>query len=615
MFDLHSFLAPTSSSTSAIVPDVSRPEYPRPLMVREQWLNLNGLWEFAFDDADEGLQSQWQNAPAFDRQIGVPFAYQTELSGIHDKGIHEVVWYARNFEVPKEWRDGDLLLHFGAVDYRTTIWLNGEEVGHNQGGHVPFAFDVAPYLKDGSNRLVLRVEDRQDTHQPRGKQASSGIAKGCDYFCTTGIWQTVWLEPVSPVRISELRVTPHLEDAAFEIRVFLHAPSLGWRLEVEAIEDGRVISRAVEETASASARLRLGIPEPKAWSPQTPHLYDLRVRLYQGEKLLDEVWSYGGLRSVQVKNGKIWLNGQPVYLAMVLDQGYWPDGGMTAPSDDALRADVEWTKKFGFNGARKHQKLEDPRWLYWCDRLGLLVWSEMANARSWSPKAEEWFTAEWERAVRRDYNHPCIITWVPVNESWGVPAIGKGHPGQYAYIERIVALTRRLDPERSVVDNDGWEHTDVSDIIAIHDYTPSSQQLLERYAETLQTGVLPEFSWGEWSIRYFAHGSQHRGQPVLLSEVGGLLSLPNAPADKWDSLYNIYAYCRSEEELLEKYQDLMQGIAQLHFVEGFCYTQLTDIELEINGLLTYDRRPKIEPEQIAAIHEKLFATVTGAAPE
>ena len=602
MFDLHSFLSATPSAGL-------RREYPRPLMVRENWLSLNGLWEFAFDDADEGLIGQWQYLAAFDSEILVPFAYQTELSGIHDRGIHEVVWYGLNFEVPRDWHDQDLLLHFGAVDYRTTIWINGQEVGHNQGGHVPFSYDVAPYLKEGINRLVLRVEDRQDTHQPRGKQASSGVAQACDYFCTTGIWQTVWLEPVPAVRIHELRVTPLLQEGAFEVRVFLHAPSIGWRLEVEALEDGKVVSCAVEETASASARLHLKISDPKPWSPQSPHLYNLRVRLYHDEDLLDEVWSYAGLRSVQLKEGKIWLNEQPIYLAMVLDQGYWPDGGMTAPSDDALRADVEWVKRFGFNGARKHQKLEDPRWLYWCDRLGLLVWGEMANARAWSPTAEEWFTAEWERAVRRDYNHPCIITWVPVNESWGVPGIRQGHAGQYAYLERIVALTRRLDPERPVVDNDGWEHTDVSDIIAIHDYTASSQQLLERYAETLQTGVLPEHSWGKWSIRYFAPGSQHRGQPVVLSEVGGLLSVPAASRDNWDPLYNIYAYCQTEEELLEKYEDLMQGIAQLHFVEGFCYTQLTDIELEINGLLTYDRRPKVDPERIAAIQERLFPGV------
>ena len=608
---------PQTEDTKTSLP---RPEYPRPMLVRDAWLNLNGVWEFAFDDTDVGLDEGWSNASRFEGRIVVPFAYQTELSGIGDQGIHEVVWYAREFEVPDAWRGRDLLLHFGAVDYRSTVWLNGEEVGHNQGGHVPFAFDVAPYLKDGANRLVVRVEDRQDTHQPRGKQAASGKAKGCDYYNTTGIWQTVWLEPAPAIRISELRTTPHLEEGAIELRVFLHAPSIGWRIEAEALDGGAVVARAEEGTASASARLLLTIPDPKPWSPDSPHLYGLRVRLYQGDELLDEVHSYAGLRSVRVQDGKVWLNGEPVYLAMVLDQGYWPDGGMTAPSDDALRADVEWAKRFGFNGARKHQKVEDPRWLYWCDRLGLLVWGEMANARAWSSRAEEMFLAEWERAVRRDYNHPCVVTWVPVNESWGVPGMGKGHPGQYAYLERIVALTRRIDPDRPVVDNDGWEHTDVSDIVAIHDYTASSEELLERYAETLKTGELPALSWGKWPLHYFAKGSRHRGQPVVLSEVGGLLSLPDAPKEQWDGLYGIYGFCETPEELLEKYRDLMEGIAQLRFAVGFCYTQLTDIEQEINGLLTYDRKPKVDPERIAEIHRKLFFErgprrgIAGAAP-
>jgi beta-galactosidase/beta-glucuronidase len=293
------------------------------------------------------------------------------------------------------------------------------------------------------------------------------------------------------------------------------------------------------------------------------------------------------MRSVRLRDKHFLLNGEPTYLAMVLDQGYWPDGGMTPPSDEALRADVEWTKQFGFNAARKHQKLEDPRYLYWCDKLGVLVWGEMANARKWSPQAEEWLLGEWERAVRRDYNHPCIVTWVPVNESMGVPQLKQGHPGQYSFIERVVALTRRLDTERPVIDNDGWEHTDVTDIFAVHDYTPTAEKLRVRYAEA----------------------SQYHGQPVVLSEVGGFLMLPeNASGQELDRLYGDYATTANSEELLERYRDLMQGLSELHFICGFCYTQLTDIEHEANGLLSYDRRPKIEPELIAQIHRELFST-------
>jgi beta-galactosidase/beta-glucuronidase len=355
------------------------------------------------------------------------------------------------------------------------------------------------------------------------------------------------------------------------------------------------------------ARLGLSIPNAKRWSPDAPHLYDLRVRLIQDDKTFDEVESYFGLREIELREGKMWLNGEPIYLKMVLDQGYWPESGMTAPTDEALRADVEWCKKFGFNGARKHQKVEDPRYLYWCDKLGLLVWGEMANARAWNPQAEEWFVAEWERVVRRDVNHPCIITWVPLNETWGLPGLRDAeHPAQYAFAERLVALTRRLDPERPVVDNDGWQHTDVTDILAIHDYAKSGKALRKRYAKKLAGGALPKNA-GDSGYPIFVRGSQYHGQPIMLTEVGGfLMHPPGLPKEKWDELYSAYGTHATAEELWAKYEDLMHGLADLHFVSGWCYTQLTDIEQEMNGLLTPDRQPKIEPEKFAALHRELF---------
>ena len=583
-----------------------RPEYPRPQLVRERWLNLNGEWEFCFDDADQGLQEGLCDGRRLEGRITVPFPYQCDLSGIADPGIHEVVWYARTFTVPREWQGSDVLLHFGAVDYRCTVWVNGQEVGHNRGGHVPFWFDISPYLREGENRLALRVEDRQDPHQPRGKQSSTGQPHGIDYYCTTGIWQTVWLEPVSEMRIDELRILPDLNASAIDVLVYLHAPSIGWDLQVEALDGGRIVARAEDDTAGAAARLRLQIPEPRAWSPDDPHPYDLRVRLKRGGEVLDEVGSYAGLRSVRIRDGRLLLNNEPVYLAMVLDQGYWPESYLAAPSDEALRADVEWIRRFGFNGARKHQKIEDPRWYYWCDRLGLLVWAEMPNARAWSPEAEENLLAEWERAVCRDRNHPCVITWVPVNESMGFPGLREHHPGQHAFLERIVTATRRLDPDRPVIDNDGWEHTDVTDILAIHDYSHSAEALRARYAETLAGAPLPPAIWTR-SREIFAHGSRYHGQPVMLTEVGGFLLLPELPPEKLDRLYRIYDSFKTPDELLAKYEDLMEGLADLTFLAGFCYTQLTDIEQEINGLLTYDRGPKIPAERVAEIHRRLFA--------
>ena len=587
--------------------EVPRPEYPRPQFVREQWLNLNGEWEFAFDDEDKGQVLGWQYGLPLEGCIVVPFPYQCELSGVNDKSIHEIVWYARTFDVPPEWRGQDLLLHFGAVDYSTTIWVNGQEVGHHQGGHVSFRFDISPYLRAEHNRLTLRVVDAQDPRQPRGKQSTAGLPREIDYYCTTGIWQTVWLEPAPPVRIDELQITSHASRSMLELAVHLHAPSCVRRLEVEVLDEGgEVVARAVEETTTASERMHMSVPFAKLWSPESPYLYDLRIRLFEGEQVLDEVRSYFGMRDVELRDGFVWLNGRRIYLAMVLDQGYWPESYLAAPSDAALRADVEWTKRFGFNGSRKHQKVEDPRWLYWCDKLGMLVWEEMPNAREWSHEAEEMLAAEWKRAVQRDYNHPCIIAWVPVNESWGFPSLGQQHPGQYAFIERMVAMTRQLDYRRPVIDNDGWEHTDITDICAIHDYTPTAELLRERYQATVSGGDLPAHVWiGDRPL--FVLGSRYRGQPVMLTEVGGFLMIPqDVPPGERDVLYQFYGSCNTAEELLEKYRDLMEGIASLKFVAGFCYTQLTDIEQEINGLLTYDRRPKIAPGQIAKIHRKLF---------
>lgn len=582
-----------------------RPDYPRPQFKRREWQNLNGEWEFSFDDSDQGRQEDWQDGRPLGSRILVPFPYQSELSGINEKGVHEVVWYARSFEVPEGWAEQDVLIHFGAVDYQTTLWVNGEEVGHNRGGHVPFWFDIRPYLRAGVNRLMLRVEDRQDPYQPRGKQSPTGLPHGIDYYCTTGIWQPVWLEPVPPIRIGELRITPVVEAGLIELDVQLHAPATGWRLEAEAYDDDQVVAVAEAYTAQATARLRLQIPAAKLWSPSSPHLYGLRVRLFGGEHQLDEVESYAGLRSIKLANGRILLNDVPIFLSMVLDQGYWPQSYLAAPSDEALRRDVELTRELGFNGVRKHQKIEDPRWLYWCDRLGLLVWGEMANARAWSAEAEERLLAEWERAVRRDYNHPCVITWVPINESMGFPGLEESHPGQYAFIERVVELTRRLDPTRPVIDNDGWEHTDITDICAIHDYTPTSAGLKERYRKTLAGGPLPLTVWYN-NKPLFVLGSEHRGQPVMLTEVGGYLSDPvDVAADERDGLYDFYESIRSGEELLARYRDLMEGLASLNFLAGFCYTQLTDVEQEVNGLLTYDRQPKLALDQVAAINRKM----------
>ncbi len=284
--------------------EVPRPEYPRPQFARSLWFNLNGEWEFAFDDAMKGSAKVGMTG-ASSRAYHCSLRVSTLLSGINDKAVHEIVWYARSFELPEEFYSRDLLLNFGAVDYAATVWVNGQEVGHNRGGHVPFQFDIAPYVKAGENRLTVRVEDRQDPKQPRGKQSHTGLPESIDYYCTTGIWQTVWLEPVPSIRIEELRIITHAKRNLLELTVFLHAPSAAWRVEVEVLEQGKREAIGEDQTAVATGRLAITIPYAKLWSPESPHLYDLQVRLYDGDKLLDEVGSYVGLRGIELRERQV----------------------------------------------------------------------------------------------------------------------------------------------------------------------------------------------------------------------------------------------------------------------------------------------------------------------
>jgi hypothetical protein len=581
------------------------PLHPRPQLTRPDWLSLDGTWEFAFDDDDQGRNAGWHDGRALPHAIEVPFPYQSERSGIGTKDVHEIVWYARTFDVPPAWREQDLLLHFGAVDYSTEVWINGRLAGRNRGGHVPFSFNIAPFLVEGANRVTLRVEDRQDMHQPRGKQSSSGKPVRIYYWCTTGIWQTVWLEPAPPVRIDSLRWLATEPDGRLSVEVHLHAPSAGWTVELDVLDEtGNRVAFAQAETRFATARLDARIDAAQPWSPDHPYLYGLRVRLVGDGRVLDETGSYCGLRRFEAHGGHFHLNGQRTFLLMVLDQGYWPDTGLAAPSADALRIDVEWIKRLGFNAVRKHQKIEDERWLYWCDRLGILVWEEMPNTRSWSLEAEEALLSEWERAVERDAGHPCIVAWVPLVESFGFPALYR-HPGQQAFIEKLVLRTRRLDPGRLVVDNDGWEHTDLTDVCSIHDYTQPGDKLAARYAGTLQTGVPPSKGWYK-DKPLFLPGGQYRGQPIVLSEVGGFLSEPGTDDAPRDRLFDYYGSVRSGEELLARYRDLVETLGTLTFLAGACYTQFTDVEHEKNGLLTFDRQPKVAPEQVAALHRALL---------
>jgi len=469
---------------------VPRPEHPRPDLVRADWQTLNGPWQFEFDDQDRGLSEGWHSGDrSFSRTIVVPYAFQSKLSGIGDPAFHDVVWYKRTFDVPPAWTGRRVLLNFGAVDYEAVVWVNGERVASHRGGHVGFAVDVTDRVKPSGNVVVVRVLDPgTDRTIPRGKQYWRPKSEGIFYTRTTGLWQPVWIEAAGAVRVARLRITPDVDRSqtvlAIDIDRATTATSAdgvsGPALRVRAIATFAGVEQASVDQAIQGGRATvvLSLPDQRLWSPGSPNLYDLRLELMSGTNVLDRVDSYFGQRKVSLRDGKFYLNNAPYYLRLVLDQGYWPDSLLTPPNDEAIQYDIRMTKAFGLNGARKHQKVEDPRWLYWADRLGLLVWGEMANAYDYSPEYVDRFLSEWQEVVARDYNHPSIVTWVPINESWGVPQ-ALTDPVQQAHLKTVYQITKSLDPMRPVVDNDGWEHTDQTDLMTLHDYARTGD-LLER---------------------------------------------------------------------------------------------------------------------------------------
>ena len=564
---------------------VPRPEYPRPQFVREAWLNLNGPWDFSFDE------------PGFDRTITVPFAYQAAISGIGTDERHDRVWYRRAFALPEDWAGKRVLLHFGAVDYTCKVWVNGALAGGHTGGHAGFSLDVTEALRPGENVLtVLAEDDHADREMPRGKQYWGEKPRSIFYTPTSGIWQTVWLEPVSQDRLLSVRVTPDLAGRQVFFDYELSRPGLVLTAAA-ACPDGETVS--VRSDGEARGRLVLSLDrdgldggafaDQYAWSPEHPVLFQTVYEVRAEAEVTDRVSGYFGLRSIAVADGKILLNGRPYYQKLLLDQGYWPDGLLTAPTDAAFVTDIEACKAMGFNGVRKHQKVEDPRFLYHADRLGLLVWGEMANAYVFSGRYVRRFTAEWMEVLERDYNHPCIVAWTPLNESWGVNEISSD-PRQLHHCKALVELTKSLDATRLVMSNDGWEQT-IPDVLGIHDYEAKADILRQRYA-SLES--ILAFRPADRAV--FAPGCRYAGQPVMVTECGGISF--RSQGDAWG-----YTDTKTPEEFLETYRQVVASLLSSELVQGFCYTQLTDVQQEQNGLLTFDRRPKFDFAAIREINE------------
>ncbi len=575
---------------------IPRAEYPRPQFQREQWLNLNGQWEFEFDDANAGLDENWaSNAKKFGRSILVPFCFESASSGIADTSFHPWVWYRRTFTVPPEWKGQRVLLHFGAVNYWATVWVNGKLAGRHEGGSTPFSFDVTKLLGAGANTVTVRSEfPPQDRTIPRGKQYWEPKSRSIFYTRTSGIWQTVWLEPVPRTHLDNVRITAGADGIArFEAVVEQPGPALELHATIRAEKEA--VASGMTRVKADRAAVVMAVAEPRLWSPNSPNLYDVTLELRRGAEVIDRVNSYLGFRSTGIENGRIMLNGRPIYVKMVLDQGYWPESILTPPSDEAIQFDIKMTKQMGFNGARKHQKLEDPRYLYWADRLGLLVSSEMANAYDYSDAYVERFTKEWMAAMARDYSHPSVVMWVPINESWGTPDLHD--PRQQNHLKALYTLTKSLDSTRPVIDNDGWEHTDATDIFAVHDYARTGEMLLAKYKDAGKTGSrIPDN--GRAAL---APGFTYNGTPLALTEFGGIAFIPaghQAPQESW----GYSGVEKTQEAALERLRGLYAAIAKLPFA-GLCYTQLTDVEQEVNGLMTYDRKLKFDAKVVREINE------------
>ncbi len=576
---------------------IPRPEYPQPQFERDAWMNLNGPWQFDFDDQNAGLAQSWaEGSHRFGRTITVPFCFESRNSGIGDASFHPWAWYRREFTIPPEWRGNRVLLHFGAVDYRAMVWVNAHLAGKHEGGNVPFTFDITDYLKpSGPNTLVVRAEDPPtDRYIPRGKQYWEPKSHGIFYTRTSGIWQTVWLEPVNDSYVESVRITPDMEGVA-SVHAYIHGSQPDLVLRTTVRFGGQTIATTTATAAQARAGTAVSVGEPRLWSPNSPRLYDIAFELLKGDRVLDRVRSYFGFRTISTDGRHVLLNGRPFYPKLVLDQGYWPESVLTPPSDEAIQYDIRMTKEMGFNGVRKHQKLADPRYLFWADKMGLLVSSEMANAQAFDDRYVERFTREWMAAVERDYNHPSVFMWVPINESWGVPNLRD--PRQQNHLKELYALTHALDSTRLVVDNDGWQHTNMTDLFTLHDYARTGEALAAKYKDLGKPGAaIPNVGPGS-----LAPGYQYNGTPFLLSEFGGIAYIPaghEVPAEAW----GYSGVEKSDAGALERLKGLYIGISNIPAFVGICYTQLTDVEQEINGLMTYDRKPKYPAAAIREIN-------------
>jgi beta-galactosidase/beta-glucuronidase len=574
--------------------------YPRPMLQRANWSSLDGRWDFAIDH-DAKLTAPGE--VKWDAKIQVPFSPETPASGVHDTGLFKAVWYRRTFDAPKVGRDQRLILHFGAVDYEATVWVNGAVAARHEGGYTPFSADVTDLLtKSGPQAIVVQaLDDPNDLAKPRGKQDWKPEPHSIWYYRTTGIWQTVWLEVVPATYLKTVRWSPNADKWEIALDAQLGGEERDdLQLRVRLRVGQRLLADDTYAVTSQEISRKIAVPDPGIddyrnellWTPDSPTLIDADIQLVDGKgRAIDEVKSYTAMRQVALLGNRLVLNGKPYPLRLVLNQGYWPDTGLTPPDDEALKLDVGLIKSMGFNGVRMHQKIEDPRFLHWADRMGLFVWGEMPSCYRFTPQSVRRLSREWTEAVLRDVSHPCLIAWVPINESWGVPDLPDS-PAQRHYIQGLYHLTRTLDPTRPVIGNDGWEAA-ATDIIAIHDYDADPDRIARRYGDCTGDGIARLLRQERPGFKVLLlEGFQYQNQPVMLTEFGGIAF--SERAGTWG-----YSRANSADEFAQLYYRLLETVRSLPLFAGFCYTQFTDTYQEANGLLYMDRTPKVPINQIA----------------
>ncbi|MBO5778871.1 MAG: beta-galactosidase [Clostridia bacterium] len=570
--------------------NIPRPEYPRPQLVREPWINLNGKWEFEIDNAMVGFAKKYYEREHLDSEIIVPFCPESVLSGIGNVDYMNAVWYKRELDIPAEWKGKSVLVHFGAVDYFARVWVNGKFVGEHRGGYTPFSVDITDALKEEGNSIVLYAEDdTKGGHQPVGKQSQWYYSAGCSYTRTTGIWQTVFMEAVDRYYVKNFKVVTDIETVSAELTVQLNNYAVGCRITAEAFYNGVPMGIGSTVVNAMNAVINLPLLEKHLWEVGDGKLYDLKLTVEKDGVIYDTVTSYFGLRSVALTNRKFLINGRSVFGRWVLDQGFYPDGIYTAPNDEALKKDIELSMQLGFNGARLHQKIFEPRFLYWADVLGYLVWGEHGNwgIKTWDIGEIRNWLPEWMESVERDFNHPSLIGWCPFNETWD----NEGRRQSDDLIKLTWQVTKAMDPTRPVIDTSGNFHVGpYTDIFDIHDY----DQNVESYTERIGKGV----------FETFRDRQKWHGQPFFVSEYGGI---------GWSLGSGAWGYGnapKTAEEFIARYKGLTEAMLNNPDCCAFCYTQLYDVEQEQNGLMSYDRQFKFDPKiffdintQKAAIEE------------